>query len=250
MLMHTNKGKRKVVPAAAHLLMNTTLVGLALHTGWAFVSEPARELYAARHIGADGASLTVDALVVDLASLALMMSAGALAVLLALALADAALGHRMPRLRALTARVAPRTCRRVAAACIGVGVLAPATMGAQAFGDGGPHRVCPAICLPSRSPLAGLPLPDLPIGSAAWHAGRGRGSAGHDAPSSQAAQHLVVQPGDSLWLLAQSQLAPHAADGAVQSLTARLYALNRSLIGDDPDLILPGMTLRLPEGTS
>jgi nucleoid-associated protein YgaU len=51
-----------------------------------------------------------------------------------------------------------------------------------------------------------------------------------------------------LWRIAESRLPGGASDLDVETLTRRLYALNRSTIGGDPDLIFPGMTLIAPEG--
>jgi nucleoid-associated protein YgaU len=57
---------------------------------------------------------------------------------------------------------------------------------------------------------------------------------------------LVVQPGDSLWGIAAS-LAPRAAsDATVTRAWHRLYRVNATRIGTDPDLILPGTRLRVP----
>ncbi len=61
---------------------------------------------------------------------------------------------------------------------------------------------------------------------------------------------MVVRNGDSLWRIAERRLPPTASSGEVAALTWRLYALNRPLIGDDPDLIYPGTTLSTPEGSS
>lgn len=68
------------------------------------------------------------------------------------------------------------------------------------------------------------------------------------APRGPDAAGLVVhvQPGDCLWSIAASQLGPHATDPDIDGHWRRIYALNREVIGSDPDLIYPGQTLRLP----
>jgi nucleoid-associated protein YgaU len=63
-----------------------------------------------------------------------------------------------------------------------------------------------------------------------------------------AVQELVtVRRGDTLWSIA----AHHLGGGATPASTARewprWYAANRAVIGDDPDLLLPGQQLRPPE---
>lgn len=75
--------------------------------------------------------------------------------------------------------------------------------------------------------LDGLPLPDRLSGAAARPDGR----------------VVVVQPGDSLWAIARALLPADASDPAVAAAVADLYAVNRRLIGPDPDLLQPGQRL-------
>lgn len=49
----------------------------------------------------------------------------------------------------------------------------------------------------------------------------------------------VVEPGDCLWNIAEEQLGEGAR-------WMELYEANQEIIGDDPDLILPGMQLAMP----
>lgn len=85
--------------------------------------------------------------------------------------------------------------------------------------------------------LTGLPLPErAAIGSA-------DASADRLAPAPRA---VTVHPGDSLWRIAARQLGPEALDGEVARLADRLFRLNDSTIGDDPDLLQTGQRLRLP----
>lgn len=57
--------------------------------------------------------------------------------------------------------------------------------------------------------------------------------------------HQVV-PGDNLWDIVEAALGPRASNAEVAVAVEELYALNRDVIGDDPDLILPGQVLELP----
>ena len=75
--------------------------------------------------------------------------------------------------------------------------------------------------------LAGLPSPDRVVGLVPA------------APSSRSARVHVVQPGDTLWELAEAELGAGAQ-------WPRIYAQNLGAIGADPDLIHPGQKLRLP----
>ena len=61
----------------------------------------------------------------------------------------------------------------------------------------------------------------------------------------------VVEPGDSLWRIAASALRsngngePSSAD--VARFWPAIYTANRTLIGDNPNLIFPGQQLLIPE---
>ena len=80
-----------------------------------------------------------------------------------------------------------------------------------------------------RSLLNGLPLPDRAV--AAAH---------HAQPT------VVVRPGDTLWSLTAADLPPGSPDRRIARRWHEVYAANRSLIGPDPDVIVPGQRLRLP----
>jgi nucleoid-associated protein YgaU len=56
----------------------------------------------------------------------------------------------------------------------------------------------------------------------------------------------VVVPGDCLWSIAQRRLGPGADARSIDAGWRALYAANRVAIGDDPNLIHPGLTLTLP----
>ncbi len=90
---------------------------------------------------------------------------------------------------------------------------------------------------PSHRGLAGLPLPDRAV------ARRAPRSAGHPPP---ARATVVVAPGDTLWAIAVRVLPAHSPDARIAARWQEIYAANRSLIGPDPDLIVPGQRLLLP----
>lgn len=58
---------------------------------------------------------------------------------------------------------------------------------------------------------------------------------------------VVVHRGDTLWSIAARHLGPQASDAEIAAAWPRWFDLNRSLVGDDPDLILPGQILRIPD---
>jgi nucleoid-associated protein YgaU len=60
--------------------------------------------------------------------------------------------------------------------------------------------------------------------------------------------HTVV-PGDTLWGLAAT-VEPQASPAQITALWQQWYAANRTTIGLDPGLLLPGQLLVLPGATS
>lgn len=120
----------------------------------------------------------------------------------------------------------------VLAAC-GIAALGSTTP-AWATTDGPPSPPLPARV------LDGLPLPDRATA----------GTGGDEGPSPRTAAEsgrvVTVQPGDSLWAIADRVLGPAAAAADLASYSRRVHGANRSLIGPDPDLIHPGQQLRLP----
>jgi hypothetical protein len=145
----------------------------------------------------------------------------------------------------LLARHAERRCpalvRRLAATALGV------TMGA-----GAAIPALAAIQAPPRPvPLTGLRLPDRATGTGLVTTPRpviGRAS---PAPSSSGSSRrpprfVDVRPGDSLWLIAQRQLAPGASDLDITRAWHHIRHANAARIGGDPDLIHPGTRLAVP----
>lgn len=56
---------------------------------------------------------------------------------------------------------------------------------------------------------------------------------------------LVVEPGDSLWAIAQERLGAGATPERIAEEVERIHALNRGRIADDPNLLFPGQELRI-----
>lgn len=63
----------------------------------------------------------------------------------------------------------------------------------------------------------------------------------HSTPSS-----VVVRNGDCLWEIAARGLPSGSTNAEIADHWHKIYELNRTSIGDDPDLLLPGTTLKLP----
>jgi hypothetical protein len=68
------------------------------------------------------------------------------------------------------------------------------------------------------------------------------------APRATVGAHdvVTVHRGDTLWAVAARHLGPDASDVQVAREWPRWYAANREVIGDDPDLLVPGQQLRPP----
>jgi hypothetical protein len=113
----------------------------------------------------------------------------------------------------------PASVRRLLLAACGValvtGLAAPA--GATPRGD----APVTAVAVVTDA-LDGLPLPDRP----------------HGRPAAEP-DRVTVRPGDTLWEIA----AEHLGHG---ERWPEIYALNRAVVGADPDLIQPAQRLRLP----
>ena len=60
------------------------------------------------------------------------------------------------------------------------------------------------------------------------------------APAAPVGAHYVVQPGDSLWRIAERLLGPRASVKAVAALTAALWERNQDRIGSRSPDVLPG----------
>ena len=87
-------------------------------------------------------------------------------------------------------------------------------------------------------------------GAATVHGGAtGRGdallTATRDVSPGPAAEVVVVR-GDTLWSIAARHLPPDATAADVASAVQRWHAANADVVGDDPDLILPGQVLTAP----
>ena len=146
---------------------------------------------------------------------------------------------------AVAARVTPRVLRGLVGTALGATVVAPAALaGPAASADlvdrlprldrlvttvhgGSPTRAAPALTAP-RTTAAASPRPASSVPD--------RGG------------HVVVRAGDSLWRIAERTLPPGADAADVAREWPRWYAANRSVIGPDPGLLLPGEQLEPPAG--
>jgi nucleoid-associated protein YgaU len=240
-----------LVAAASVLLAAAALMALA----WA-VRAPWQAVAAAGPAPVDGLVALVAA-----ASCALLVGWLALGVALTLAC------HLSLRARAhlgrLACSVAPPTVRRLVALALGAGLAGlPLAPGALASSVRSP---APSVASLGPGWTADRPAPTPPpavkwrpgLGTRTADAGHVLGDpAAHHGAASRSDPAVVVRSGDTLWDVAARHLAaqrprrsgtgpPSVADIAVE--WPRWYALNRHIIGPDPDLLLPGQRLLVPD---
>src|ERR687886_130062 len=60
------------------------------------------------------------------------------------------------------------------------------------------------------------------------------------------AEVRVVRPGDTLWSISDQRLQPNPTPEQIMNEVERIYELNRSQIGDNPNLIFAGQQFLLP----
>lgn len=127
----------------------------------------------------------------------------------------------------------------------GVAVALPAHA-QEASGDPAPLGGTATAGVRSTQLLDGLPYPERPARPGPTTPAT---STSRTVPAATtSADHHLVRPGDTLWSVTSTHLAdgstlPTAAD--VARAVARLHDANRPVVGDDPDLILPGQRLTL-----
>ena len=189
----------------------------------------------------------------------------ALTVLTVLTAAVAGLGSRAHR---RVAALTPRLCRRLRRRAAGPGRRRrPAVRGAA--GRGGPHgrgrgrwRHPPPVCRRAtarrcrsamrwtgRPPASARLDPGPPAAPPRQDAGSGslvRLVASTPAVGRAVVDEVVVRRGDTLWDIAARHLGPDASAAEIATEWPRWHAANATVIGPDPDLMLPGQRLLPP----
>ena len=183
----------------------------------------------------------LETVVVEVASLALVLGSCWVLLLVLAGLTEALTGSAPALLRSLSPVVVRRTAALACGAALGTtAVMAPATAlhgdtptgvsGTGHLGGTTGHGTRVTVLTPPRRPSA-LPLTGLVLPE------RATGSAG--------AASVTVRHGDSLWSLAED-LLPHAGNEEIDRAWRALYAANRPTLGHDPDVVHPGTSLRIP----
>lgn len=158
------------------------------------------------------------------------------------------------RTRALSWVGAPTWVRRLVLSLLGASLVGvPATVGlapagAATVGSSGGSTTSAAASSVGPDGLPPLSRPAVaaqPVTTPAPAAG----PSAESTPGVAATTHVVVRPGDCLWDIASRRLPSRATGTEVAAEVARLHALNRHVIGPDPDLLRPGQRLVLPRRT-
>lgn len=138
-------------------------------------------------------------------------------------------------------RLYPRFARAAlrAFAIAALGLAAAPTASALAVEPDGGSAPRPPVVAPQRP--AADPL-DWPVAGGQSHHRR---TPPH-LVAAPAAAHVTVHAGDCLWSLAAQALGPAATSRAVATAWPEWWAVNRDVIGADPDLLRPGLQLRVP----
>ncbi|WP_199423529.1 LysM peptidoglycan-binding domain-containing protein [Actinotalea solisilvae] len=266
--MPTRRGTGRAQALAALLRATTALAaalaatgGLAGATG-AFWDEAAAVAAVPTAAGLEaGVGLAVTGVGTAAAA---VLSVGCLLLVVA---AAARVGGAVPAgVERVAARLTPRVLRRALA--LGVGGLLVAGPAAAAVPDpagpdlgwtasvtAGPAGASPvAAAVPvGLASAAADPAPPAPATADRATTVRTSGThAGTPPPAStplDAGVHVVVA-GETLWSVAADHLGGGATDAEIAAAWPRWYAANAGVVGDDPDLVLPGQVLHAPSAAS
>jgi resuscitation-promoting factor RpfA len=166
--------------------------------------------------------------------------------------------------------IAPRVWRRAIQLALGAALVAGPFSGASAWADASmpasmvaaakldPRAGLPGIERPAPDPAA-LPPIDRPTDSSktTWVPTAPPKPApvtppasplltGNPRPTATIEEAIVVRRGDSLWHIAARHLGSSVSAAEIATEWPRWWNANRDVIGDNPDLILPGQVLRPP----
>ncbi|MEO6502450.1 MAG: LysM domain-containing protein [Jatrophihabitantaceae bacterium] len=240
----------------------------AIGIGWVLLrcaDQPARLVTGLRTPYAWVAEVGPDAAAITLASSLLWLVALWTATALT-ATALALLPGRFGLLaHTVAGRLTPAVLRRVVVAAAGTSILiSPATAFADSAASGAPAPTATANPAPAAAP-------SLPMDRPGDQAGRGGSSAQPPSlpalewptdaadPSDPAApepaesrspmsgDRVRVRAGDSLWSIAAHRLGAAGSAARIQAEWPRWYTANRQLIGADPNLLRPGVSLLAPK---
>jgi nucleoid-associated protein YgaU len=135
-----------------------------------------------------------------------------------------------------------------AATGAGAGSAAADTAPAALVVGGDPRTALPSLDRPAPTPGPTPPATPRPAPATPPSAP----DVGLVTPAPRAgasvSDEVVVRRGDTLWAIAARHLGPAASNAEIARAWPRWYAANHARIGDDPDVLHPGIRLRPPGG--
>ena len=215
-------------------------------TGLLAVTRPAGRLPALPHVLSWLQETPVDTVLITTTWVLGWAAVAWLTVIAFLAAASALPGGLGALSRSLLRLLAPRAVRRALELALGMSLAAGPIFGSAAMAaapPAAPHNAVLSIPALDR-PLGAIPSLDRPSLSAPQLSALP--SLDRPVRSAPARWPVTVRPGDSLWLIAQHGLGHDASDAQIGAEWPRWYAANRSVIGDNPNLIQPGQHLEPP----
>lgn len=210
-----------------------------------------------------GRPARADELLAALAAAAALACVAWLALGLVLALLARVPGSLGRAAVAVAHVVTPRVLRRTAALVLGVGVVAGLAPGASVAAPAHPATTTAvAVTVVGTDPDAvAVPLPDpgfrslpdprwVPAAPAVRPQPDVRVLSRAPAAPASAPAEVVVRRGDTLWSIVARHLGAGASDAEIAQAWPAWFAANRDVVGDDPDLVLPGQVLRAPQAVT
>lgn len=220
--------------------------------------------------GVSGGRVTFDALLFLVGSILAWGALGWLALSVLLVALSAIPGTVGTACGVLAERITPGVARRTLRIILGVTVVAGPVLGTAPAHAATPESPETSYTLSVDRPMGGIALPDVDRPSSDVNASRGvpnieQGTTlpSVDRPMSvdpvnrpptrdvelhdeNEQETYVVKRGDTLWDIAEARLPDGASAAEITQEWHRWYEENRDVIGDDPDLILPGQILKAP----
>ncbi len=242
-----------MAPAAPHRLLGA---GTAVADVLLLLTAPSPAASVHTLAGAGGATEQAAPLVALLSLVAWLLASWLLLVLVVTA------GGHLPgaagrALAVVARRVAPATVRRAVEVALGLTIAVGVLGASPAVAAPGPAEPVAGASLDGAAPAPGLdwgsPAPAAaPPAQDLDRAAQAAAPVPAPAPAAAPADPgVVVQRGDSLWALAEQDLAARGestTDAAVAQAWPTWWAANRDAVGDDPDLLQPGTRLAAPAG--
>lgn len=243
---------------ARYLMALAVLAGLGSGVLWALPT-PAHALTQAQTALRTGDVANADALATSVSALCLWALLGWLAVL-ATGTAALAIPGTLGRIAAvISSTIAPRAARHMMATVLGVtlltGIVATGPAHAEASTHADPR---PSYSLNLDWPVSGQQPPATQAAAPPNSSGGAATVASSyeqvptpahaNAPQTpQNPDTVTVADGDNLWSITSKHLGPNASPERIAQEWPLWWEANRDVIGEDPDLIQPGQSLRAPD---